>query len=61
MLDLIEHILFVGPDQLSKSLELIHDIALYHSDLPIEITEKHALFDVKVLMEHLDKISGEND
>lgn len=55
-LELIQHLLFVGPDRISRSLEMIHDIALYHSNLPIDQTEKYALLDLKLLMEQLNQL-----
>jgi hypothetical protein len=34
---------------------MIHDLALYHSDIPFDQAEKSALFDLKVLWEGLEK------
>ena len=41
---------------LSASLKLVHDIALYHSDYPLNQVEKSALYDVKILLEQLEKM-----
>lgn len=46
-----------GPD-LVKSLKLVHDIAVYHSHEPLDEDEKDALFSVKVLWEHIERIYG---
>ncbi|MBO0329847.1 hypothetical protein [[Muricauda] lutisoli] len=47
-----------GPD-LVKSLKLLHDIAVYFSNDPIDEKEKYALFSVKVLWECIEEIVGE--
>lgn len=41
----------------SESLKLVHDFALYHTDLPLDDDEKFALYNVKLLWEELDKLS----
>jgi hypothetical protein len=35
---------------------MVHDLALYHSDVPFEKAEKSALFDLKVLGEGLEEM-----
>ncbi|NIJ52748.1 hypothetical protein FHS68_001918 [Dyadobacter arcticus] len=35
---------------------MIHDLALYHSDIPVGNVEKSALFDLKVLWEGFEKM-----
>lgn len=45
-----------GVGNLVQSLQLIHDIALYHSDYPINEAEKSALYDVKSLWKELERI-----
>ena len=45
-----------GYRELSQSLNLIHDLALYHSDVPFGIAEKSALFDLKVLWEGFERM-----
>jgi hypothetical protein len=47
-----------GCKELSQSLKMIHDLALYHSDIPFDIAEKTALFDLKVLWEGLEKMGA---
>jgi len=38
-----------GCKELAHSLRMVHDLALYHSDVPFNAEEKSALFDLKVL------------
>ena len=57
--EFLDFIMFHGITELSKSLKLIHDLALYHSDIPIDEVEKSALFDLKILLENFEKIVGE--
>jgi hypothetical protein len=45
-----------GCRELSQSLKLIHDLALYHSDVPFGVAEKSALFDLKVLWEGFERM-----
>jgi hypothetical protein len=47
-----------GCRELSQSLKMIHDLALYHSDIPFDKNEKTALFDLKVLWEGLEKMGA---
>lgn len=56
--DLIDFILFHGASGLSSSLKIIHDLALYHSDVPFDKVEKAALFDLKLLWEQLEQMDG---
>jgi hypothetical protein len=58
--EFIDFVLFHGVKDLSKSLKLVHDLALYHSDVMVDETEKIALFDLKLLWEGFDRI-GEED
>lgn len=44
-----------GPD-LVKSLQLVHDMALYHSQYPIDEDEKSALHSTKLLWECIAEI-----
>ena len=57
--ELIDMIMFEGATELSKSLKLIHDLALYHSDVGINEVEKSALFSLKILMENFERIARE--
>lgn len=57
--EFLDFIMFNGITELSKSLKLIHDLALYHSDIPIDEVEKSALFDLKILLENFEKILKE--
>jgi hypothetical protein len=45
-----------GSRELAHSLKVIHDLALYHSDIPFDKAEKSALFDLKVLWEGLEQM-----
>lgn len=35
---------------------MIHDLAVYHTDLPVDTTEKMALFNIKILWESLEEL-----
>jgi hypothetical protein len=48
-----------GYKELAHSLKIVHDLALYHSDVPFDTAEKSALFDVNLLVEEFQKL-GEN-
>ena len=52
--EFIDFVLFYGASELSKSLRIVHDLALYHSDIPVDAAEKRALFSVKCLWEGFD-------
>ncbi|MCE6988626.1 hypothetical protein [Dyadobacter sp. CY323] len=47
-----------GCKELAHSLKMIHDLALYHSDIPFDAEEKSALFDLKVLWEGFEKMGA---
>ncbi|TLV00357.1 hypothetical protein [Dyadobacter luticola] len=47
-----------GCKELAHSLKMIHDLALYHSDIPFDMAEKSALFDVKLLWEGLEQMGA---
>jgi hypothetical protein len=47
-----------GCKELAHSLKMVHDLALYHSDIPFDAAEKSALFDVKVLWEGFEKMGA---
>jgi hypothetical protein len=53
--EFIDFVLFYGASELSKSLRIVHDLALYHSDVPIGAEEKRALFGVRCLGKELKK------
>ena len=54
--EFLRMVMFHGVHDLSASLKLVHDIALYHSDYPFEEVEKSALYDVKSLWEGLENM-----
>ncbi|MEO9805161.1 MAG: hypothetical protein ABJF04_18030 [Reichenbachiella sp.] len=55
--EFIELIRFKGADEFTHSLKMIHDFALYHSDLCFDTAEKNALFDLKILWEGLEEMA----
>lgn len=55
----IDYIMFHGVSEFSKSLKLIHDLALYHTDVPFNDEEKYALFNLKILWEGFEQIEQE--
>ena len=55
-IELLKLIYFHGAKEMAKSLKLVHHIALYHSDFPIEDEEKNSLFDVISLSKQLKSI-----
>ena len=57
--EFLSMVMFHGVHDLSVSLKLVHDIALYHSDYPLEEVEKSALYDVKSLWEGLENMGKE--
>ncbi len=52
-IELLEFIEFQDTSQIIKSLEWVHNTALYHSDVFIDDEEKINLFNVRLLMERL--------
>ena len=57
--EFIDFVLFHGVKDFSKSLRMIHDLALYHSDVTFDEPEKAALFDLKLLWEGFERIDEE--
>ncbi|KAA6431591.1 hypothetical protein FEM33_25130 [Dyadobacter flavalbus] len=57
--DFLELVLSHGVMEFSRSLKLIHDLALYHSDISFNKVEKSALFDLKLLWESFEQIERE--
>jgi hypothetical protein len=57
--ELIDLVIFFDPLELSGNLKLIHNLALYHTDQPIDEEEKYALYNVNALSEVLMKMSHE--
>lgn len=54
--EFLDFIKFHGVGEFIKSLKMIHDFALYHTDLCFDTDEKSALFDLKILWEGLEQI-----
>ena len=55
-IELLKLIYFHGAKEMAKSLKLVHHIALYHSDYPLEDIEKNSLYDVISLSKSLKRI-----
>ena len=55
-IELLKLIYFHGAKEMAKSLKLVHHIALYHSDFPIDEIEKNSLYDVISLSKSLKRI-----
>ena len=51
--EFLAFITFHGIEELCQSLQLIHDLALYHSYICFDNHEKSALYNVKILSEQL--------
>ncbi|MDO5969561.1 hypothetical protein Q4Q35_07065 [Flavivirga aquimarina] len=58
-LELLEFISFQDTLELIKSLEWVHNTALYHSHSFIEEEEKSILFNIRLLMDKLNGIARE--
>ncbi|MBL6447920.1 hypothetical protein JMN32_16510 [Fulvivirga sp. 29W222] len=54
--EFISCIKLLGVDELIFSLKMIHNLALYHTELVIDQEEKNALFNLKILWEELQKL-----
>ena len=54
--DFLDYLITHGVGQLSKSLRLVHDLALYESDMPLDENEKAALLDLKVLWQEFERM-----
>ena len=59
-IEFLTHIQFLGEHILSKSLRLIHDIARYHSKIPLGDVEKSALLDIRILWEELELLNAKS-
>lgn len=54
--DFLDYIKFHGINEFVCSLKLIHDFALYHTDLCFDSEEKKALYNLKILWEGFEQI-----
>ncbi|UTW66225.1 hypothetical protein KFE94_16475 [bacterium SCSIO 12643] len=54
--EFIDHLKFQGIEELIHSLKMIHDFALYHTDLCLDTDEKNALLNLKILWEGLERM-----
>jgi predicted aldo/keto reductase-like oxidoreductase len=55
--EFFDYIKFHGINEFIDSLKMIHDFALYHTDLCFDTKEKKALFDFKILWEGLEQMA----
>lgn len=55
-IEFIDKIKFQGIEELIDSLKMIHDFAVYHSDISLGTTEKMALLNLKILWEGLEEL-----
>lgn len=53
--ELTEDLIFHDINEVIQSLKLVHTIALYHSDIPIDKNERSALFILQMIWEHFEK------
>ena len=54
--EFMDKIKFQGIEELIDSLKMIHDFAVYHSDISLGTTEKMALLNLKILWEGLEEL-----
>ena len=59
--EFLAFIIFHGVEELCQSLQLIHDLALYHSYTCFDNHEKSALYNVKILSEQLALLETPNE
>jgi hypothetical protein len=57
--DFIDLLMSYDVEELSASFKLLHDLVIYHTDVPIEVKEKSALYFVKCIAEGMDMIARE--
>ena len=55
--DFFEHIKLHGIDEFIHALKMIHDFALYHTDLCFDTDEKDALYNLKILWQGLEQVA----
>lgn len=55
-IELLRLIYFHGAKHMAKSLRIVHDIALYQSEVPVDREEKDSLYDVIALSKSLKRI-----
>ncbi|PKV52231.1 hypothetical protein ATE84_4338 [Aquimarina sp. MAR_2010_214] len=55
--EFLDYIKFHGISEFVKSLKMIHDFALYHTDLCFDKDEKSALYNLKILWEGMEQIT----
>ncbi len=58
--EFLDYVKFHGINKFVVSLKMIHDFALYHTDLCFDKDEKSALFDLKILWEGFERIGQES-
>lgn len=55
-IELLKLIYFHGAEHMARSLQIVHDIALYQSEVPLDREEKDSLYDVVALSKVLNSI-----
>lgn len=58
--EFFDYIKFHGIEEFINSLKMVHDFALYHTDLCFDTKEKKALFDLKILWEGFERLGQES-
>ena len=54
--EFFEFVSYLERPDLVNSLKLIHDLAIYHTDVAFDTEEKTALYDVRVLWEKIEQM-----
>lgn len=57
--EFIELIHLTGIQDMIGSLKMIHDLALYHTDICFGAVEKNTLFNLKMLWEGMERMDGD--
>lgn len=57
-LALLTQICHYGALEMARSLQRVHDLALYQSKVPIDRAEKDALYDAMMLARLLEQVEG---
>ncbi len=58
-LALVTQIYHYGALEMARSLQRVHDLALYQSKVPIDRAEKDALYDAMVLARLLEQVEAD--
>jgi len=55
--EFLDYVKFHGISEFIESLKMVHDFALYHTDLCFDTDEKKALFNLKILWEGFEQMT----